>query len=345
MQAWHQPAFISCSPLSTGLPIYPSARRCLRPLARRVQAHALEGAPDPQPLREQHQAHLPQIQRRDVLFGCVPAVLWVLSSFAFSQGALAKEKLGDDEFAIDFRQGPLGMDLIEVRFPQGVPRDKQSSRIIVDAVKPGGEAEKLGKAKRLRPQVLVVSINGKNIEGMRANDALNLLREEKKKSDENKQPLQIVFRDPLIFKEKLLNIKEGGAVATQVGVESSEELVITTLKKPDECGAVRAQQGDVLEVKYTVDLTSPPRFVLNPGIQGYLADTMEVFDGSSINQSGNFFGDQSLYFVLNQVFLPAVGHVLTCCHLRVSVKPLERGKLDCWACVSVVLCSCRDESG
>ncbi|EKX32996.1 hypothetical protein GUITHDRAFT_120829 [Guillardia theta CCMP2712] len=236
------------------------------------------------PLREHHGEGALRVPRRDALLGLVPATLWFLSSFAFSKAAIAREGLGDDEFSIDFGQGPLGMDLIEVRFPQGVPREKQSSRIIVDAVKAGGQAETLGKAKRLRPQVLVVSINGKNIEGMRASDALKLLREEKKKSDENNQALQIVFRDPLIFKEKLLNIKEGGAVSTQVGVQSSEELVVKTLKMPEDCGAVRAQQGDVLEVKYT----------------GYLADTMEVFDGSSINQNGNFFGDQSLYFVLNQ---------------------------------------------
>jgi hypothetical protein len=31
-----------------------------------------------------------------------------------------------------------------------------------------------------------------------------------------------------------------------------------------------------------------------------LADTMEVFDGTSINAQGNYFGDSTLYFVLNQ---------------------------------------------
>jgi hypothetical protein len=45
-----------------------------------------------------------------------------------------------------------------------------------------------------------------------------------------------------------------------VGVLGSEKLIVNVTKLPDECGAIRTQQGDVLEVKYT----------------GYLAETMEV---------------------------------------------------------------------
>ena len=30
---------------------------------------------------------------------------------------MAEQKLGDDEFVIEFGDGPLGLDLIEVRFP------------------------------------------------------------------------------------------------------------------------------------------------------------------------------------------------------------------------------------
>ena len=47
---------------------------------------------------------------------------------------------------------------------------------------------------------------------------------------------------------------------SQVGVLGSEKLIVNVTKVPDECGAIRTQQGDVLEVKYT----------------GYLAETMEV---------------------------------------------------------------------
>lgn len=138
-----------------------------------------------------------------------------------SQPSAAAEKLGDDEFAIDFDEGPresacvlaclvllhlqrnlapslthnpahlppalsiplslplsfsrspfchvasaVGLDLIEVRFPAGVPAEKQSSRVIVDAIKPGSQAETLGKKFRLRPQILLVSVNGQNIEGV-----------------------------------------------------------------------------------------------------------------------------------------------------------------------------------
>ncbi len=44
----------------------------------------------------------------------------------------------------------------------------------------------------------------------------------------------------------------GSSVSTQVGVGSSEVLVINTTFVPEFCGAVRSQQGDLLEVKYTV---------------------------------------------------------------------------------------------
>ncbi len=60
----------------------------------------------------------------------------------------------------------VGLDLIEVRFPAGVPPEKQASRVIVDAIKPGSQAETLGKKFRLRPQILLVSVNGQNIEGV-----------------------------------------------------------------------------------------------------------------------------------------------------------------------------------
>jgi len=120
---------------------------------------------------------------------------------------------------------------------------------------------------------------------MRAKDVIALVVAKKKESDEFEDaPLRLVFRDPLIFKEKLLNSESGAVVETQVGPLGSEKLVVNITKVPDQCGAIRTQQGDLIEVKYT----------------GYLADTMEVFDGTSINAQGNFFGDNTLYFVLNQ---------------------------------------------
>jgi len=162
------------------------------------------------------------------------------------------EKLGDDEFAIDFGDGPIGLDLTEVRFPAGVPAAKQSSRVIISSIRPGSQAERLGKPFRLRPQLLLVSVNGKNVEGMRAKDVIALVVAEKKESDEYEDaPLRLVFRDPLIFKEKLLNSESGAVVETQVGPLGSEKLVVNITKVPEQCGAIRTQQGDLIEVKYT----------------------------------------------------------------------------------------------
>jgi hypothetical protein len=41
------------------------------------------------------------------------------------RASVGAEKLGDDEFAIEFGDGPVGLDLTEVRFPVGVPPEKQ----------------------------------------------------------------------------------------------------------------------------------------------------------------------------------------------------------------------------
>jgi hypothetical protein len=129
-----------------------------------------------------------------------------------------QKQLGDDEFEIEFGEGPIGLDLIEVRFPAGVPASKQSSRVIIDAIKPGSQAEKLGKQFRLRPQLLLVAVNGQNIEGLPAKEVIKLVITKKKEFDEYEgvAPLRLMFRDPLIFKEKLLNSEVGDTVETQV---------------------------------------------------------------------------------------------------------------------------------
>ena len=46
---------------------------------------------------------------------------------------------------------------------------------------------------------------------------------------------------------------------------------------------------------------------------GYLADEMQVFDGSSINAQGGYLGDLSLYFVLTigQFYAPKVSTSLS----------------------------------
>jgi len=194
------------------------------------------------------------------------------------------EGMPDDQYAITFGDGPLGLDVAEIRFPLNAPPERQSTRIIVRGLKPGSQAETLGKEKRLRASVLVVSVDGFPIEGLPGKVAIKALQDAKVKADSEGRGCTIVFRDPLLFKEKLLNSQQGSSISTQVGPQSSEQLVINTTFSPPICGAVRAQNGDLLEVKYT----------------GYLADTMEVFDGSSINAQGGFFGDLSIYFVLTQ---------------------------------------------
>ena len=52
--------------------------------------------------------------------------------------------------------------------------------------------------------------------GLRAKDVIKLVIASKKQADEDGETMRLVFRDPLIFKEKLLNSEVGDVVATQV---------------------------------------------------------------------------------------------------------------------------------
>jgi hypothetical protein len=51
---------------------------------------------------------------------------------------------------------------------------------------------------------------------MRAKEVIKLVIASKKQADQEGESLRLVFRDPLIFKEKLLNSEVGDVVATQV---------------------------------------------------------------------------------------------------------------------------------
>ena len=52
--------------------------------------------------------------------------------------------------------------------------------------------------------------------GIRAKDVIKLVITTKRQADEDGETMRLVFRDPLIFKEKLLNSEVGDVVATQV---------------------------------------------------------------------------------------------------------------------------------
>ena len=61
---------------------------------------------------------------------------------------------------------------------------------------------------------LPVGLSG--LAGLRAKDVIKLVIATKKQADEDGETMRLVFRDPLIFKEKLLNSEVGDVVATQV---------------------------------------------------------------------------------------------------------------------------------
>ena len=68
--------------------------------------------------------------------------------------------------------------------------------------------------QRSNQPALPVGLSG--LAGLRAKDVIKLVIATKKQADEDGETMRLVFRDPLIFKEKLLNSEVGDVVATQV---------------------------------------------------------------------------------------------------------------------------------
>lgn len=104
------------------------------------------------------------------------------------------------------------------------------------------QAEALSKAGGgLRAQLILVGVNGKNVEGMPAAAAIALVGAEKRAADAAGLPLALVLRDPLLFRQKLLNAREGGGVATQARAPPRACMCA--------CGCVRARSGRAADLR------------------------------------------------------------------------------------------------
>lgn len=96
------------------------------------------------------------------------------------------------EFTVEFENGPLGLDLQEVRFSAGY------SRLMVKGIKPQSQAEELQKRGVLRPQVFVKRVNGILVEGVEGESAIRLMQREKRQLDSEGKPLKLLLSPPAV---------------------------------------------------------------------------------------------------------------------------------------------------
>ncbi|CAN0109240.1 unnamed protein product [Ascophyllum nodosum] len=202
--------------------------------------------------------------------------------------------LESDEFEEVFEDRAVGIELQDVRY-------RGSSRVLVKRVFEGGAA---ASRPRIKPNMVVVSANGEDLERKNAVAAKEIIKT-------SARPLVLVFRDASMFNALLRSDSgafEGSSSGAPIGDETVAFQPITTKvapggTEPGEEGQVLkvlastkssacesckgARKGDLLEIEYT----------------GRLQDG-KVFDGSSIKVNGREVvgrgGDRSLFFVLGK---------------------------------------------
>eukprot|EP00560_Eucampia_antarctica_P001937 CAMPEP_0197833104 /NCGR_PEP_ID=MMETSP1437-20131217/17759_1 /TAXON_ID=49252 ORGANISM="Eucampia antarctica, Strain CCMP1452" /NCGR_SAMPLE_ID=MMETSP1437 /ASSEMBLY_ACC=CAM_ASM_001096 /LENGTH=392 /DNA_ID=CAMNT_0043436941 /DNA_START=87 /DNA_END=1265 /DNA_ORIENTATION=- len=238
----------------------------------------------------------------------------VTSKYASAAGkdataAVVNQSQGDvsDEITITVPKADLltssglGIELGEVEF-------RTARRVVVKSVAPDSVASKLG----IQKDWVVVSVNGQSAERTNTEGvAILVSRAVRSKNDDKNDNIELRFRDPFVFRQKLQDLKDGsgGEVTTQIAPTGD------TTQRNAKDGSVKLGY-DVTEQtdqKLTVTQVIPPKYctrgattddLLEISYLGTVLETGQVFDGSSVKINGETIpgrgGDVSLYFVLGK---------------------------------------------
>jgi sulfur carrier protein ThiS len=154
---------------------------------------------------------------------------------------------------------------------------------------------------------IVVSVNGKSAERTNAEGVAILVSQAVKSTPENGS-IELRFRDPSIFRERLSDLSSAGEVTTQVAPAGD-----TTQRNMD--GTVKSGRSVTSQAdqKLTVAQLIPPKMcnrgattddLLEISYLGTVVETGAVFDGSAIKINGQAVpgrgNDVSLFFVLGK---------------------------------------------
>ena len=192
----------------------------------------------------------------------------------------------------------LGIELGEVEF-------RTNRRVVVKSVAPDSVASRIG----IKKDWVFVSVNGQMAERTNAEGvAIMVSKAVRDKRSDASDVIELRFRDPYVFREKLQSIGEGDVVTTQVAPAGD-----TTQRNAD--GSVKLGKAvtDQTNQKFTVTQLTAPKFctrgattddLLEISYIGTVLETGQVFDGSSAKINGETIpgrgGDVSLYFVLGK---------------------------------------------
>lgn len=175
---------------------------------------------------------------------------------------------------------------------------KTAKRVVVKTVRPNSLADRLG----IQEDWVLVSVGGQSAERTNAEGAVILL---KQSQGDN---VELTFRDPSVFRKRLISGDLEGGVTTSVAPEgdttqrrndgsvkrgnevteqTDQQLTVTQLVAPIKCNR-GSTTDDLLEISYL----------------GTVVDTGEIFDGSAIKIDGKGVqgrgNDVSLFFVLGK---------------------------------------------
>lgn len=195
-------------------------------------------------------------------------------------------------------RGGLGLELAEIEF-------RTMLRVCVKSVAPGSLASELG----IQKDWIAVSVNGQSVERTNARGVITYLTDALRPDGNGKgETVDLVFRDPSVFREKLQTLSADEVVTTQVAPAGE-----TTQRNAD--GSIKAGRSVTVQTdqRVTVAQLVPPKLcnrgaalddLLEISYVGRVAETGQIFDGSAvlINDQGipGRGNDVSLYFVLGK---------------------------------------------
>lgn len=191
--------------------------------------------------------------------------------------------------------GGLGLELADIDFRTNI-------RVRVKSVRPGSLASKLG----IQKDWIVVAVNGRSTERTNTAGVAQILGQEIQRK--NSDSIDLCFRDPSIFRERLQSLSEGESVTTQVAPAGD-----TTQRRTD--GSIKPGYKVTQQTDQSVTVTqvvAPPMCkrgattddLLEISYVGRVLETGDIFDGSSVKVNGQAIpgrgNDVSLFFVLGK---------------------------------------------
>jgi len=197
----------------------------------------------------------------------------------------------------------IGLELTQLEFGSSI-------RVVVKSIVEGSIAQQLG----IRKDWVVIRINDENTERTDAEGVAILISNAVKSIKGDNGFIDVAFRNPVIFRDKLGNLSPGTEVTTQIapGRDTTKaERTLTTINT-EKAPSTRGDAQDEDQRLTVTQLIAPLKCnhgattddLLEISYLGTLYETGQIFDGSAIKIDGKAIpgrgNDTSLYFVLGK---------------------------------------------